>query len=145
MQLTLYADYSLRVLLFLGLQPDRLSTINEIAESYHISRNHLVKVVHNLGQLGYINTIRGRSGGMSLARAPEDINIGEVVRKTEVSFDLVECFNMVSNTCPIAPVCALKAALMEAQRAFLKVLDGYTLADVLKNRQDLALLLRISS
>lgn len=145
MQLTLYADYSLRVLLFLGLQPDRLSTINEIAESYHISRNHLVKVVHNLGQLGYINTTRGRNGGMSLARAPESINIGEVVRKTEVSFDLVECFNMVSNTCPIAPVCALKTALMEAQCAFLKVLDRYTLADVLKNKQDLALLLRVSS
>jgi Rrf2 family nitric oxide-sensitive transcriptional repressor len=144
MQLTLYADYSLRVLLFLGLQPDLLSTINEIADSYHISRNHLVKVVHNLGQLGYINTTRGRNGGMSLAHSPEAINIGEVVRKTEVSFDLVECFNMDSNTCPIAPVCALKTALLEAQRAFLKVLDGYTLADVLKNKKDLALLLRIA-
>lgn len=144
MQLTLYSDYSLRVLLFLALQPDRLSTIDEIADSYFISRSHLVKIVHNLGQMGYINTVRGRSGGMSLAHSPENINIGEVVRKTEVSFDLVECFNMVSNTCPIAPVCALKAALMEAQRAFLKVLDRYTLADVLKNKQDLALLLRLS-
>lgn len=145
MQLTLYADYSLRVLLYLGLRPDRLSTIAEIADAYAISRNHLVKVVHNLGLLGWIDTARGRGGGMTLARPPDEINIGEVVRQTETSFDLVECFDMKTNTCPIAPVCALKGALQEAQAAFLKVLDKYTLADVLQNRAELGLLLRVES
>lgn len=143
MQLTLYTDYSLRVLLYLGLRPNQLCTISEIAEAYGISRNHLVKVVHNLGMLGWIDTARGRGGGMALSRSASQINIGAVVRQTEPGFMLVECFDMKTNTCPIAAVCALKGALQEAQAAFLHVLDNYTLADVLKDRAELALLLRI--
>lgn len=143
MQLTLYSDYSLRVLVYLGLRPKQLCTISEIADAYGISRNHLVKVVHNLGMLGWIDTARGRGGGMALARPASQINIGAVVRQTEPGFTLVECFDMKTNTCPIAPVCALKGALQEAQAAFLRVLDSYTLADVLGNRADLAILLRI--
>lgn len=144
MQLTLYTDYSLRVLLYLGLRPGERSTISDISESYGISRNHLVKVVHQLGVLGYLDNLRGRAGGLTLARPANEINIGEVVRQTEPNFKLVECFDMKTNTCPIAPVCALKGALVEAQRQFLAVLDRYTLAEVLGNAGDLKMLLRIA-
>ena len=143
MQLTLYSDYSLRVLIYLGMRPQRQATITEIAESYGISRNHLVKVVHNLANLGYIKTTRGRGGGMQLAYRPEQINIGEVVEKAEPNFDLVECFDRENNTCPIAPGCALIKALKAAKSAFLEVLRGYTLADVVVNREELAVLLKV--
>lgn len=141
MQLTLYSDYSLRVLIYLGLRPRQLCTITEIAEAYGISRNHLVKVVHNLGTLGWIDTARGRGGGMALSRPADQINIGAVVRQTEPGFTLVECFDMTTNSCPLASVCALKGALQAAQAAFLQVLDSYTLADLLKNPNDLMPLL----
>lgn len=134
MQLTLYTDYSLRVLLYLGLNTRRMATITDIAKSYGISRNHLVKVVHNLSTQGLIQSVRGRGGGLTLARAPVTINIGDVVRNTEVTFDLVECFDRAYNTCPISAACILKGALYEAQRAFMGVLDRYTLADVLDNK-----------
>lgn len=134
MQLTLYTDYSLRVLLYLGLVPERTATITEIADAYRISRNHLVKVVHNLSINGFIVTTRGRGGGIALSRPPEEIVIGDVVRHTEVNFNLVECFDRERNNCPIAPACILKDALVEAQRAFLAVLDRQTLADVLQNK-----------
>jgi Rrf2 family nitric oxide-sensitive transcriptional repressor len=135
MQLTLYTDYSLRVLIYAGLNPRRMATITDIAKSYRISRNHLVKVVHNLATQGFIITTRGRGGGISLARAAAEINIGDVVRHTEVNFHLVECFDREHNTCPIAAACCLKGALHEAQNAFMAVLDRYTLADVLKNKE----------
>ena len=141
MQLTLYTDYSLRVLIYLGVRPDYQATITEIAKSYGISRNHLVKVVHNLASMGYINTSRGRGGGMLLAFKPEEINIGEVVQKTEANFDLVECFDKENNTCPIAPGCALIKALKVARSSFLDVLNQYTLADVVANAEQLAPLL----
>lgn len=143
MQLTLYTDYSLRVLIFLGMRPERQATITEIAESYGVSRNHLVKVVHNLASLGYINTTRGRGGGMLLARPAKEINIGDVVRRTEANFDLVECFDKENNTCPIAPGCILIKGLKAARSAFLDVLDGFTLADVVANSDQLAGLLKI--
>lgn len=143
MQLTLYTDYALRVLLYLGLKPGQRGTITEISRSYGISRNHLVKVVHQLGVLGYLDNLRGRAGGLALAMPPDKINIGEVVRQTEPNFRLVECFDMKTNTCPIAPICALKGALYEAQKQFLGVLDRYTLADVLGNAGDLKMLLRM--
>ncbi len=142
MQLTLYTDYSLRVLLYLGLVPERTATITEIARAYGISRNHLVKVVHNLSIHEFIQTTRGRGGGIALARPPEEINIGDVVRHTEVNFDLVECFNREQNTCPIAAACILKGALYEAQRAFMAVLDKKTLANVLENSDWLRSVLR---
>jgi len=143
MQLTLYTDYSLRVLLYLGLNARRLATITDIAQSYGISRNHLVKVVHNLATQGFINTTRGRGGGITLARAPAKINIGDVVRHTEVNFHLVECFDRERNTCPIAAACFLKSALYEAQQAFVAVLDRYSLADVVDNKDWLRSVLKV--
>ena len=143
MQLTLYTDYSLRVLIYLGLNRKRMATITEIADSYRISRNHLVKVVHNLAMQGFIVTTRGRGGGLALARAPLEINIGDVVRHTEVNFHLVECFDREHNTCPIAAACFLKDGLHEAQRAFMSVLDKYSLADIMTNKEWLRSVLRV--
>jgi len=131
-QLTLYTDYGLRVLIYLACREDD-ATVAEIAERYGISRNHLVKVVHALSQKGFISTTRGRSGGLRLARPADQIGVGEVVRALETNRALVECFSPEHNTCPIAPVCALKGALAQAERAFQNALDEYTLADVTKN------------
>lgn len=136
MQLTLYTDYSLRMLTYLGVVED--ATIAEIADHYHISKNHLVKVAHNLGKSGYLHTMRGRTGGLRLERAPETIVIGQVIRDMEPNFLLVECFHHDVNRCIITPSCELKHALYEAYQAFLQVLDGYTLADLLQNRDELA-------
>jgi Rrf2 family nitric oxide-sensitive transcriptional repressor len=143
MQLTLYSDYSLRVLIYLGLKGTELATITEIATSYNISRNHLVKVVHNLANHGFIATIRGKGGGMRLARAPREINIGEVVRMTEMNFTIVECFDPANCLCPITPVCRLKGVLRDALEKFLGVLDQYTLEDVIANGPKLARILKI--
>lgn len=134
MQLTLYTDYSLRVLVYLMLMNDKPVTISEIADYYNVSRNHLVKIVHNLGLLGYITTMRGKGGGMTLARAPEDINIGEVVRKVEPNFNIVECFSEESTGCRIEPLCKLKGVLHGAAQAFLSELDGYSLKDVIQRK-----------
>ena len=144
MLLTLYTDYSLRVLLYLGLKSRRMATITDIAQSYGISRNHLVKVVHNLATQGFIHSTRGRGGGITLARPAAEINIGDVVRHTEVNFDLVECFDRERNTCPIAVACILKSALYEAQQAFMSVLDRYSLADVLENKDWLRSALKLA-
>ena len=144
MQLTQFSDYSLRVLIYLGLRGEQLATIEEIAGAYGISESHLTKVAHKLGQLGVIETVRGRKGGMRLADDPARINIGATIRLTETNRIIVECFDAEHNTCPIAPVCALAGVLGEALAAFLAVLDRYTLADVLKNRRDLGNLLRVS-
>jgi Rrf2 family nitric oxide-sensitive transcriptional repressor len=144
MQLTLYTDYSLRVLVYLGLRPGEQATINELAEAYGISRNHLVKVVHHLGQTGYVHTMRGKSGGMRLGKPVDEIVIGEVVRQTEPHMNLLECFEEETNTCPIVATCALKHALYQARKAFIDVLDSYTLADVLGNRVNLEQILRTS-
>ena len=132
MHFTRYTDYALRVLMYLGMKGDNLATISEIAERYDISENHLMKVVHQLGKSGYVTTIRGRQGGMKLAKTPRHINIGEVVRLCEDDLRLVECFDPKTNTCPIAEVCGLSGMINEALAAFLKVLDRKTLADVLK-------------
>lgn len=136
MRLTLYTDYSMRVLLYLGARPERLCSIAEIAGAYRISQNHLMKVVNDLGRAGYVASTRGRSGGVRLARDPATINIGEVVRHTEDGFDLVEC-----GSCVIAPACGLTSALREALAAFMAVLDSHTLADLLAKRADMARLL----
>ena len=126
MRLTRYTDYALRVLLHLAAHPDRLCSVAEIARAYDVSQNHLMKVVHDLGKAGYVATLRGRSGGLRLARAPEEINVGEVVRHTEEGFDLVDCA-----TCVIAPACGLTGVLGKALAAFMAVLDNYTLADIM--------------
>ncbi len=132
MRLTLYTDYSLRVLLYLAYNKDKTVTISELADFYKVSRNHLVKVVHELGLNGYILTSRGKHGGIKLARAPEDIVIGQVVRTTEPDFDLLECFNEKADQCVITNVCNLKSVLFNARSNFLSDLDKYTLADVTK-------------
>ncbi len=144
MQLTLYSDYSLRTLIYLALSPDG-ATVAEIAERFRISHNHLTKVVHNLGKLGYVRTTRGRSGGLVLARSPGEINVGEVVRQVEPHFNLVECFDPAKNTCPILPACALRGVLGEAQEAFLKVLDGYWLSDFRASAPEVARLLGLAA
>lgn len=130
MRLTLYTDYSLRVLIYLALKPDKLVTISELADFYRISRNHLVKVVHELGLSGYIHTTRGKHGGMRLAKPAEQIVVGDVVRRTEPDFDLLECLNPNTDQCVITNVCKLKSVLGEARDTFLEELDRYTLADL---------------
>lgn len=132
MKLTNYTDYALRVLMYLGVKENELATVAEIAACHDISRNHMVKIVHHLGQLGYVETIRGKNGGLRLGRRPNDINIGRVVRETEASMDVVECFG-ANNACLHSPGCELKKALREALKAFLAVLDSYTLADLIRS------------
>ena len=141
MRLTVYTDYSLRVLMYVALHPERRPTIGEIASSYSISKNHIMKVVHQLGVAGYLETVRGQSGGMRLARSADKIILGEVVRRTEPDLDLVPCFEAINKTCVITPACKLRRALHQARAAFLAVLDEYSLADLIENREVLRSLL----
>jgi Rrf2 family nitric oxide-sensitive transcriptional repressor len=141
MRLTTFSDYSLRVLIYLGTARERLATIDEIAAAYGISGNHLMKVVHHLARHGYVETVRGKGGGMRLSRAPESINVGEVVRGTEDSFELVECFREGDADCRIASVCVLKRALAQALEAFVATLDRYTLADLIAPARSLTRIL----
>ncbi|GAK46619.1 transcriptional regulator, BadM/Rrf2 family [Tepidicaulis marinus] len=132
MHLTRHTDYALRLLMLLAVEPDALHTIEEVARRYEISRNHMMKVAQTLAQNGFVESLRGRGGGLRLGRAPEEISLGAVVRACEDSFALVECFDPAKNTCRIAPACGLKGPLEEALSAFLGVLDEYTLADLVK-------------
>ncbi len=132
MRLTTYTDYTLRTLMYLGLNRDRLATIKDIAELHAISKNHLMKVVHQLGLSGMVETVRGRNGGLKLKKEPSDINLGDVVRNTETDFYMAECFDREQSACVYAPSCALKGILGSATMAYLAVLDGVTLADLLK-------------
>ena len=184
MRLTNYSDYALRSLIYLATKPEPylLANISDIAVSYHISKSHLTKIVHQLGQLGYIESVRGKNGGIRLARAPKDINLGVLIKEIEPDFALVECFatsrtmvdaadkqinkqcieinesytNMVNEItlvnehersnqqplgCVISPVCQLKGVFFEALTAFIAVLECYTLADVITNKDELAALL----
>lgn len=129
MQLTLFSDYSLRVLLYLTMHGDRRVTLAEISTAYRISQHHLVKVVQRLVEEGLIESTRGRGGGLRLARAPGDINVANVVRATEPHLNLVECFDAQTNTCPIDRACGLKQVLLRAQGAFMDELERHTLAD----------------
>lgn len=132
MQLKRYTDYSLRVLIYLGAHPDQVVSINEIAQAYGISRNHLLKVVNGLMEQKLIQTFRGKTGGLQLARAPHKIKVGEVVKYMEGHSGLVDCNEPY---CPIQPACTLKHALLEAQQAFYTSLNRYTLASLLKDKQ----------
>lgn len=143
MRLTTFTDYCLRVLMYVGAKGDDLVTIDEICASYGISRGHVMKAVFRLGQLGYLETVRGKGGGMRLARAPEKISLGAVVRDTEEDLYLVGCFEPKVDACRIQSVCILRGALNTALKAFLDVLDGYTLADLLSPQKKLAQLLHI--
>ncbi len=141
MHLTQFSDYSLRLVLYLACHPDRVVSVEEVSRAYVISRHHLVKVVQSLTELGVVESQRGRGGGMRLARSPSEINVGWLIRRTEPHLDLVECFDLAKNTCPIAPACGLKGALQRAQQAFLKVLDAYNLDDFKAHRGELIQLL----
>jgi Rrf2 family transcriptional regulator, nitric oxide-sensitive transcriptional repressor len=144
MRLTVYSDYALRVLMFLALKEDRLATIAEIAESYDISRNHLMKVAHQLGVAGYVETVRGRGGGLRLAKPVEAIGLGEVIRYTEPDMAIVSCFEPIEAPCAIRPCCVLRRALKKARDAFVAVLDDYTLGDLIRPRGQLTALLGIT-
>ncbi len=141
MQLSSFSDYALRLLMKLALDPERWKTIREIADAYGISRNHMMKIAQELGQFGYIETLRGRGGGLRLKRPAHEINIGEVVRRTEGNLALVECFDPATNQCVITDACRLKGVLGEALEAFFRVLDGYTLSDLLQERGALVAIL----
>lgn len=133
MRLTTFTDYALRTLMHVATAPGGRTTIAAIAQSYGISESHVVKVVHALGRNHLLDNTRGRGGGIALARAPEDINIGEVVRLAERADVPAGCFEADSAPCAIASVCRLSGVLAEATRAFHGVLDRYTLADLVRN------------
>lgn len=154
MRLTTYSDFALRTLMYLAVVPadGMLANISDIAGSYHISKSHLTKVVHQLGKLGYIESIRGKGGGIRLAKNPEDINLGALIRQIEPDFELVECFGQSAPPksdliyqevigCVISPECQLKRVFSEALKAFIGVLDQYSLADIVRNDAKLAALL----
>ncbi len=129
MRMTVLSDYSLRVLMYLAARRERLVTIREIATAYGISQNHLMKVVHGLGKCGYLETVRGRGGGLRLGMAAEKITLGAVLRTVEDDFELVECFGE-DDTCRITEVCRLKRVLQKALQAYLNELDQWTIADI---------------
>jgi Rrf2 family nitric oxide-sensitive transcriptional repressor len=129
MKLSLFSDYSLRVLIYASLR-DGLFQLQDVSEAYGISRNHLAQVVHRLGQLGYLETRRGRGGGCRLAKLPAEVRLGRLLRQTEDHPAIIECFDPATNTCTITGCCKLKGALAEAVGAFYGTLDQYTLADV---------------
>lgn len=168
MRLTNYSDYALRSLIYLAVKPDpyMLANISDIADSYKISKSHLTKIIHQLGQLGYIDSVRGKNGGIRLARAPKDINLGVLIKQIEPDFTLVECFatklpnsekgarqqgfpltlidelaDKTDSGCVISPACQLKGVFFEALTAFINVLEGYTLADIINNKAELSQLL----
>lgn len=143
MKLSGFTDYSLRVLIYLATHPERRTTISEIATSFDISENHLIKVVHFLGKRGWVTTVRGKGGGLTLALPPEQVNVGRVVRDTEGAAVPAECFNADGGRCVIGPCCRLKGVLAEAVDAFHAVLDRYTLADLARNRRSLAAVLNL--
>jgi Rrf2 family nitric oxide-sensitive transcriptional repressor len=144
MRLTAYTDYTLRTLMYLAVNTSRLATIAEIARTYRVSETHLMKVVHQLGVTGDIETIRGRNGGLRLARPADAIILGSVVRRTEEDMDLVACFDG-SASCAISEICVLQTVLHEALAAFLAVLDRFTLADLVVPRAQLAILLGVQA
>ena len=141
MKLTTFSDYTLRVLMFLALNRDRLATIPEIAAAYDISENHLMKVVHQLARSGVIESVRGKGGGVRLAQAPEDIRLGGIVRASEGSAPIVECLSDEVSSCRIAPACRLTAVLSRAFDALYATLDEYTLADLVQSPRGLKVLL----
>jgi Rrf2 family transcriptional regulator, nitric oxide-sensitive transcriptional repressor len=132
MHLTRYTDYEFRTLMYIGINNNRNCTISEIAERYSISRNHLMKIVHQLGKEGMLKTIRGRDGGLRLGRDPGEVTVGEIVRVTEENFTLVECFDAAKNQCQITSACVLSSTVRDALAAFIEVLDSITLAEIIE-------------
>ena len=140
MRLTLHTDFALRVLIQVGLNEGKLTTIGDVAQSFDISKQHLMKVVNDLGQKGYLDTVRGRNGGLRLRREPRDINIGQVVRDTEDKLDVIGCLER-KGYCRIERVCVLRGILHDATDAFLAVLDSHTLTDLIRPHKALSSLL----
>ena len=138
MRLTLHTDYALRVLMYAGIKGEALSTIPEIVDDFDISRGHIMKVVNRLGKLGYLETVRGKGGGIRLARRPSQINVGAVVRDMEKELAVIGCLQGSRGYCRIEQCCVLRSALRDATSAFIAVLDRYTLADLIKPRRSLA-------
>jgi Rrf2 family nitric oxide-sensitive transcriptional repressor len=130
MRLTDYTDYTLRVLIYCASNPGRRVTITEIADAYSISRNHLTKIVHDLGRQGVLETVRGRGGGVRLLRAPAQLTVGDIVRNAESDFTMVECFDRRSSQCRLTQHCRLRRVLKRAADAFLAELDGVTMQDI---------------
>ncbi len=144
MKLTAYSNFSLRILMIAAMRAPGLSTVQEVADSFGISRAHLVKCVHRLGQWGYLDNVRGNRGGFRLARPASEISVGDVIRHTEEGFDLVACFDPAFTDCPLLGHCRLKEALTRARDAFLAVLDDTTVADVTANVGELLEILELS-
>ena len=137
MKLTNYTNYALRSLQLAALKSPDLVRVDDVAKIHNLSRPHIMKIVHELGRAGYLETVRGRGGGFRLARPPEDIIVGDVVRITEGPLDVVECFNPEKNTCPLMGICILSKKLQEATAAFMAVLDDLTIAHIASNRGQL--------
>lgn len=137
MQLTRFTDYGLRSLMYLAVRPDELSSVKEISDHYGISRNHLVKVAHRLSQLGYIETSKGKGGGIRIASGTKDLRLGDLVKQLEPNMFMVECFDAATNTCRITGSCQLKHYLFDAAKEFIDSLNQYTLADTVKNKKSL--------
>lgn len=134
MHLNTFTDYALRVLIYTAARDPARVSLDELAEAYGISRNHLVQVVSKLAKTGYLKTVRGRGGGIGIGRPAAEISIGDIVRTTEPGFEMAECFQKGGNRCRLTPVCQLKGILGDATRAFLETLNAYTLADIVRNR-----------
>ena len=145
MQLTLFTDYALRTLIYLGAHPGEVVPSAAISDAFGTSSDHMAKVTKWLTQRGYVTAQRGKTGGVTLACDPKTLRIGQLVSEAEPGMDLIECFNADTNTCPLTPACKLKKALFEARKAFVAALDAYTLADLLANAPELSKLLRASS
>lgn len=137
MKLTAYSNYALRSLQLAALRSPDLVRVDDVVRVHGLARPHIVKIVHELGQAGLVETRRGRGGGFRLARPAEEIVVGDVIRLTEGPLDVVECFNPEKNTCPLIGICKLSRALKEATMAFMAVLDDLTLADVASNKSEL--------
>ncbi|CAN7683129.1 Rrf2 family transcriptional regulator [Ensifer adhaerens] len=136
MRLTKYTDYAMRLMIYLGSQPTGLSSIREISDTFSVSQNHMMKVVQDLANAGFLEAVRGRNGGIRLARAANEINLGALLRHTEELSDLIDC-----RGCRIAPACSLPSVLSEATAAFVAVFEKYTLADLVEKRSTLGVLL----
>ncbi|MCW8400014.1 Rrf2 family transcriptional regulator [Legionella sp. PATHC038] len=143
MQLTQFTDYSLRALIYIAVKQNTC-TIHDIACVYDISRNHLLKIIHNLSKLGIIKTIRGKNGGLMMAKNPAEINLKALILQLEPHFDLVPCFNKDKANCCIAPQCKLRKLLLDAQNAFFTVLEQFSLEDIIQNKVELYPLLKIT-
>jgi len=145
MRLTHHTDYALRTMIYVGINQGRLSTIPEIAKHYGISRNHLMKIVHELGKAGFLETVRGRGGGIRLGCNPTKVTVGEIVRITEIDLNIVECFDSTRNQCQITSACVLNSSIDDALTAFLAVLDEVSLADIIKPEKELMALLGLGT